>query len=150
MIKRLIIAAIVVLLAGCNEYTLYTDRFVAFDPNTSSVTSVNELGDFTGTYNVHYTGPTPSARFTVGWEVVAGNGLQEGRDFEIENSGRNLTFMPGVFSQPIRVHWLPSSLDASKDNSVTIRLVSGPDDVILGMPGPDGLFRQITITKYKD
>ena len=148
--KKFIFFAIIALLCGCNEYTIYKDKFVAFDPASSSVTSVHEQGDFTGAYVVHYTGETPSTRFTVEWEVVAGNGLQEGRDFEIENSGRNLTFMPGVFSQPIRVHWLPSSLDASKDNSVTIRLVSGPDDVILGMPGPDGLFRQIIITKYKD
>ena len=148
--KKFIFLAIIALLCGCNEYTIYKDKFVAFDPASSSVTSVHEQGDFTGAYVVHYTGETPSTRFTVEWEIIEGDGLKEGRDFEIENSGRNLTFMPGVFSQPIRVHWLPSSLDASKDHSATIRLVPRPDDVILGMPGPDGLFRHITITKYKD
>lgn len=148
--KKFILIAIIALLCGCNEYTVYKDRFVAFDPVASSVMSIHEQGDFTGTYVVHYTGETPSARFTIGWEIIEGDGLKEGRDYEVVTSGRTLTFMPGVFNQPIRIHWLPSAIDEAKDNSLTIRLSSGPDDLILGMPGPDALFRQITIKKYKD
>lgn len=150
MKKILLLTFLTFLMCGCNEYLVFTDRFVSFDLVTSSVTSINEAGDFVGTYNVHYTGETPAARFAVTWEIIAGEGLKEGVDFEVENSSRTLTFMPGVFSQPIRIHWLPHELDGAKDNSLVIRLKSGPEDVILGMPGPDGVNRQITIIKYKN
>lgn len=150
MKKILILTFLAAVLCSCNEYIVYTGKFVAFDTKTSSVTSINEAGDFVGTYNVHYTGETPSVRFSVTWEIIPGDGLKEGVDYVVENSSRTLTFMPGVFSQPIRIHWCPNELDATKNNSLIIRLKSGPDDVILGMPGPDESFRQITILKYKN
>lgn len=149
--KRLfIILSIIGLLTGCNEYTLYTGKFVAFDPASSSVTSINELGDFTGTYYVHYSGTSNDTRFAVTFEVIPGNGLVEGVDYEMETSGKTLNFMPGIFSLPIRIHWIPNEIDESKDNSVILRLTSAPDDITLGYPGPDKLNKEIKILKYKN
>ena len=150
MRNRFIIFAVIALICSCNEYTLFTGKFVAFDLASSDVTTINEAGDFTATYYVHYSGETPKERFSVEYEVIPGDGLEEGRDYEVETSGRKLNFLPGVFTLPIRIHWMPNDIDPSKDNSVIIRLVSGPEDIILGMPGPDMVNKEIKLIKYKN
>lgn len=77
---------------------------------------------------------------TIAYEIIVGDGLQEGVDFKIQSSQRSpLTFSPGTYSLPIRVIWYKSSsYDPSKDHTLTFRLTSSSvPEMLLGLPGPD-------------
>ena len=132
--------------ASCNKITLFDEAFVAFD-TASSVVSINATGEFTGSYTLHYTGPKPSAPIVVNFVVTCGNGLAEGVDYKVATAGGKITFMPGIYEQVIKIDWLPHEIDESKDNTVTISLVSA-DGVTLGYPGPDKLMKDLVIRKY--
>ena len=133
--------------ASCNKITLFDEAFVAFDTAKSSVVSINATGEFTGSYTLHYTGPKPSAPIVVSFAVTCGNGLAEGVDYKVATAGGKITFMPGIYEQVIKIDWLPHEIDESKDNTVTISLVSA-DGVTLGYPGHDKLMKDLVIRKY--
>lgn len=133
--------------ATCNKITLFDEAFVAFDTAKSSVVSINATGEFTGSYTLHYTGPKPSAPIVVNFVVTCGNGLAERVDYKVATAGGKITFMPGIYEQVIKIDWLPHEIDESKDNTVTISLVSA-DGVTLGYPGPDKLMKDLVIRKY--
>ena len=133
--------------ASCNKITLFDEAFVAFDTAKSSVVSINATGEFTGSYTLHYTGSKPSAPIVVNFVVTCGNGLAEGVDYKVATAGGKITFMPGIYEQVIKIDWLPHEIDESKDNTVTISLVSA-DGVTLGYPGPDKLMKDLVIRKY--
>lgn len=133
--------------ASCNRITLFDEAFVAFDSAKSSVVSINAAGEFTGSYTLHYTGPKPSAPIVVNFVVTCGNGLAEGVDYKVATAGGKITFMPVIYEQVIKIDWLPHEIDESKDNTVTISLVSA-DGVTLGYPGPDKLMKDLVIRKY--
>lgn len=139
--------SIAVSAASCNKITLFDEAFVAFDTAKSSVVSINATGEFTGSYTLHYTGPKPSAPIVVNFVVTCGNGLAEGVDYKVATAGGKITFMPGIYEQVIKIDWLPHEIDESKDNTVTISLVSA-DAVTLGYPGPDKLMKDLVIRKY--
>lgn len=139
--------SIAVSAASCNKITLFDEAFVAFDTAKSSVVSINATGEFTGSYTLHYTGPKPSAPIVVNFVVTCGNGLAEGVDYNVATAGGKITFMPGIYEQVIKIDWLPHEIDESKDNTVTISLVSA-DGVTLGYPGPDKLMKDLVIRKY--
>ena len=139
--------SIVVSAVSCNKITLFDEAFVAFDTAKSSVVSINATGEFTGSYTLHYTGPKPSAPIVVNFVVTCGNGLAEGVDYKVVTAGGKITFMPGIYEQVIKIDWLPNEIDESKDNTVTISLVSA-DGVTLGYPGPDKLMKDLVIRKY--
>ena len=138
---------IAVTAVSCNRITLFDEAFVAFDTAKSSVVSINAAGEFTGSYTLHYTGPKPSAPIVVNFVVTCGNGLAEGVDYKVATAGGKITFMPGIYEQVIKIDWLPHEIDESKDNTVTISLVSA-DGVTLGYPGPDKLMKDLVIRKY--
>lgn len=142
-----ILMSIAVSAASCNKITLFDEAFVAFDTAKSSVVSINATGEFTGSYTLHYTGPKPSAPIVVNFVVTCGNGLAEGVDYKVATAGGKITFMPGIYEQVIKIDWLPHEIDESKDNTVTISLVSA-DGVTLGYPGPDKLMKDLVIRKY--
>lgn len=139
--------SIAVSAASCNKITLFDEAFVAFDTAKSSVVSINATGEFTGSYTLYYTGPKPSAPIVVNFVVTCGNGLAEGVDYNVATAGGKITFMPGIYEQVIKIDWLPHEIDESKDNTVTISLVSA-DGVTLGYPGPDKLMKDLVIRKY--
>ena len=143
-------AAVVVMFLtalSCNRIETFSDSFIAFDSAKSSAVSVDAEGEFTGSYAVRYTGPKPSSPITVTFAVTCGDGLAEGVDYKVATSGSKITFLPGVYDQVIKIDWLPHDIDAEKDNTVTISLVSA-DGVALGYPGPDKLMKNLTIKKY--
>lgn len=142
-----VLMSIAVSAASCNKITLFDEAFVAFDTAKSSVVSINAAGEFTGSYTLHYTGPKPSAPIVVNFVVTCGNGLAEGVDYKVATAGGKITFMPGIYEQVIKIDWLPHEIDESKDNTVTISLVSA-DGVTLGYPGPDKLMKDLVIRKY--
>lgn len=135
------------MVCACNKIETFKDSFVAFDTAKSSVVSINAEGEFTGSYTVHYTGHKPTEPIVVSFEVTCGGGLAEGTDYKVATAGGKITFLPGVYDQVIKIDWLPHDIDASKDNTVTISLVSA-EGVTLGYPGPDKLMKDLVLRKY--
>ena len=132
---------------SCNRIETFSDSFIAFDSSKSSSVTIDAEGEFTGSYAVRYTGPKPSSPISVTFSVTCGDGLAEGVDYKVATSGSKITFLPGVYDQVIKIDWLPHDIDAEKDNTVTISLVSA-DGVALGYPGPDKLMKALIIRKY--
>ena len=139
--------AALALTGACNRIATFDGAFVAFDTAKSSVVSIDTEGEFTGSYTVHYTGPKPSAPIVVTFAVTCGDGLSEGIDYKVATVGGKITFMPGIYEQVIKIDWLPHDIDETKDNTVTIRLLSA-GGVTLGYPGPDRLMKDLVIRKY--
>lgn len=139
--------AALALTGACNKIATFDGAFVAFDTAKSSVVSIDAEGEFTGSYTVHYTGPKPSAPIVVSFAVICGDGLSEGIDYKVATVGGKITFMPGIYEQVIKIDWLPHDIDETKDNTVTISLLSA-GGVTLGYPGPDRLMKDLVIRKY--
>lgn len=149
--KKIFPLILVILLTGCNKYVQFTDWYVAFDTSKSSTSTVDEMGEFIGSYYVHYCGILRSNDLEVKYSIIPGDGLKEGIDFEMENAGETLKFLPGVYDLPIRISWLPNAIDTAKDNTLIIRIESCNDhDVIIGYPGPDNKGCELVIRKYKN
>ena len=140
--------AALALTGACNKIATFDGAFVAFDTAKSSVVSIDAEGEFTGSYTVHYTGPKPSAPIVVSFAVTCGDGLSEGIDYKVATVGGKITFMPGIYEQVIKIDWLPHDIDETKDNTVTISLLSA-EGVTLGYPGPDRLMKDLVIRKYR-
>ena len=140
--------AALALTGACNKIATFDGAFVAFDTAKSSVVSIDAEGEFTGSYTVHYTGPKPSAPIVVTFAVTCGDGLSEGIDYKVATVGGKITFMPGIYEQVIKIDWLPHDIDETKDNTVTISLLSA-EGVTLGYPGPDRLMKDLVIRKYR-
>lgn len=139
--------AALALTGACNKIATFDGAFVAFDTAKSSVVSIDAEGEFTGSYTVHYTGPKPSVPIVVSFAVTCGDGLSEGIDYKVATVGGKITFMPGIYEQVIKIDWLPHDIDDTKDNTVTISLLSA-EGVTLGYPGPDRLMKDLVIRKY--
>ena len=139
--------AALALTGACNKIATFDGAFVAFDTAKSSVVSIDAEGEFTGSYTVHYTGPKPSAPIVVSFAVTCGDGLSEVIDYKVATVGGEITFMPGIYDQTIKIDWLPHDIDETKDNTVTISLLSA-EGVTLGYPGPDRLMKDLVIRKY--
>ena len=139
--------AALALTVACNKIATFDGAFVAFDTAKSSVVSIDAEGEFTGSYTVHYTGPKPSAPIVVSFAVTCGDGLSEDIDYKVATVGGKITFMPGIYDQTIKIDWLPHDIDETKDNTVTISLLSA-EGVTLGYPGPDRLMKDLVIRKY--
>lgn len=140
--------ATLALTVACNMIETFDGAFVAFDTAKSSVVSIDAEGEFTGSYTLHYTGPKPSAPIVVSFAVTCGDGLSEGIDYKVATVGGKITFMPGIYEQTIKIDWLPHDIDETKDNTVTISLLSA-EGVTLGYPGPDRLMKDLVIRKYR-
>lgn len=140
--------ATLALTVACNKIETFDGAFVAFDTTKSSVVSIDAEGEFTGSYTLHYTGPKPSAPIVVSFAVTCGDGLSECIDYKVTTVGGKITFMPGIYEQTIKIDWLPHDIDETKDNTVTISLLS-TEGVTLGYPGPDRLMKDLVIRKYR-
>lgn len=98
-------------------------------------------------YNVYYSGKLQFEPMDVKYEVVAGNGLQQGRDYQLINTSDTLHFVQGMFERPVRIAWKESPLDPSKNNSLTIRILRNSKNYTIGLPGPDKLQSSLVIIK---
>ena len=110
--------AALALTVACNKIETFDGAFVAFDP------------------------------IVVSFAVTCGDGLSEGIDYKVATVGGKITFMPGIYEQTIKIDWLPHDIDETKDNTVTISLLSA-EGVTLGYPGPDRLMKDLVIRKYR-
>ncbi len=139
-------------LVSCNKFTSYDGPyFLYFDSEKSSSTSINEFGELVGNYYLHYSGVQRSDIMTVKYEVVAGNGLVEGVDYEFESFKGSVIFYPDVYEMTIRIRFLKHEIDAARNNSLRLSLVTCSDPAVsLGYPGPLETGKTLIINKYKN
>ena len=104
-------------------------------------------GTFVATYYVYMSTKKIAEDVTVNYELVVGDGLQEGVDFRQVSPGSSIVFPSGVYERPIRIEWLNHMIEAGKNNTVKIVLKSNSKNFTIGFPGPDHLNSEYTITK---
>lgn len=152
-LERILFAAVAIF--SCLFVTSCTDDdepydhpfvYITTDSGLSRVV-VNSDVNNVNTYNVYLSSRLLTENFVVNYEIIAGDGLQAGRDFEVVNPATSLTFPPGIYDLSIRIRWKPYPVDPTKDNTLTIRLTGNNMDFTLGAPGPDGLQREVVIEK---
>lgn len=148
--KRLYFILIICCIYACttDENTPYDTPFIHImsDTGASKVvvkTDVNNVN----TYNVYLSSKPLSENLEVNYQIVVGDGLKAGVDFELVTKGSTLTFLPGIYDMPIRIRWIPNPVDPGKDNTIVIRLTGNSQGLITGLPGPDGLQRELVIEK---
>lgn len=148
--KKILYLLMMVAICSCadQEGEWFDTPFVRISTETGQASTV-VLSDVrnVNTYYVYLSSPPLSEELTVSYEVIAGNGLQSGVDYEIVTGGETLSFLPGFYDAPIRVRWIPHRVDPAKDNTLTIRLTGNSRGFHLGYPGPGQLQRQLTIEK---
>lgn len=132
---------------GLNEIEPYDTPFVHIMKNEALTTVVTSNSNFVATYSVYFSSSAFTQNLEVTYEIKVGDGLLAGRDFEMVTTGNKLIFMSGIYDMPIRIRWLPNPVDPAKDNTLKIILVSNNQGVTMGLPGPDQLQKQFTITK---
>lgn len=132
---------------GLDENPEYDLKFVHIMVNESSSVNVSAKANTIGTYNVYLSAPASNESVTVTYEVIVGNGLKEGVDYELQDKNNTLTFLPGIYDMPIRIRWMANPVDPSKDNTIKIRLISNDKGYTIGLPGPSKNQSELTITK---
>ncbi len=140
-----------VALNGChiNDFKEFTDYYIAFAPGSASYTEVKEAASLVAQYPIHFCTVKRDETVSVTVEAIPGDGLKEGVDYKVISSATQ-SFPPGVYDKSFVIEWLPGSIDASKDNSLTLLLSGCSDpDIILGVPGPSGKYKSMKITKKK-
>lgn len=153
----LIVLSLTLLLMGCgkHEEIMFDTPFVTISDKSKLMTSMsidkdgnNILTELCVSVNVSkekFTGP-----IVIEYELIVGNGLEEGKDFKIQESTKSpLTFEPGTYDLPVRILWYKTPyFDESKDNSLVLKLISSSiPDMVLGYPGPNEVRRTFTFTK---
>ena len=150
MKKIIVMLLALVALCGCQkeEFEGIDMPFVKVTTTTGAsqtvvLSNVNNIN----TYVVSVSSKMLTTALVVNYEIVVGDGLQEGVDYELVTTGNQLTFEPGIYDMPIRIKWLAHPVDETKDNTLTIRLTGNSQNLHLGVPGPDGLQKQLVIEK---
>lgn len=125
----------------------YDRPFIHIMKNGLSAVSVSAQGTSVETYLVYLSSKALTENLTVDFEIIAGDGLTSGVDYEAVTSGSQLVFPPGIYEMPVRIRWLKNPVDESKDNTLKIVLVGNSMGFTLGLPGPDGKQKEFVITK---
>lgn len=139
----------VLLLVSCGieEQVPYQTPFIHIMYQESSETTISSLVHAPNAYMVYLSAAPLNRKLEVYYEIQVGDGLQEGRDFERLTLSDTLVFLNGIYDMPIRIQWLPSPLDLTKDNTLKIILKGNNLGINLGLPGPDHKQSVFTITK---
>ncbi|MBQ0144868.1 MAG: hypothetical protein KBS78_06825 [Bacteroidales bacterium] len=140
-------------LVSCNDKLeiRFEDYFVCIkdeaDAETSNFKASSEE-DVTTLY-VSLIAPPLGETLTVDYEITAGNGLVEGVDYKLLSSKKSVSIANGVTRMPIRIAFMPTPADKSKDNTLKIELKScSMPSIKIGYPGPSKRFSTHVITKY--
>ena len=148
--KKVFYMLLMITLSACadQEGEWYDTPFVRISTETGEASTV-VLSDVknVNTYNVYLSSTPQTEVVTVDFEILAGDGLQSGVDYEVVTEGTTLSFLPGIYAMPVRIRWMEHRVDPSKDNTLTIRLTGNSRGSCLGYPGPDQKQRQLLIEK---
>jgi hypothetical protein len=136
-------------LGSCSKSELEPFKEPFFHINVEERSTVEVLSNRKDTvdYKIYLSTELQFEPIDLNYEVKVGNGLVEGRDYSLITKGNKFTFPAGIFERSVRIAWLDSPIDPTKDNTITIRLLSNSKNYTIGLPGPDGLQRELVITK---
>lgn len=139
---------LVLLMPSCSKESVpYDTPFIHINFENKSLIDVLSNRKDTVDYMVYLSSELLFEPVNVQYEIKLGDGLEEGRDFVLLNESKGLNFPQGIFERPVRIAWKDVPVDATKDNRLTISLISNSKNFILGLPGPDQLQKQLIITK---
>ena len=151
---KIYLNSLIILLAGflssCGqeEHEPYDHPFIHIMYNEGSFVEIDSEAIAIGEYSVYLSSKPLKQNLEVVYEIIVGDGLTEGVDFDIINQGNKLTFLPGIYDMPIRIQWKNHRLpDTTKDNTLKIVLISNNQGFTMGLPGPDQLQKSLIITK---
>ncbi|MGN0202838.1 MAG: hypothetical protein ACI399_08060 [Candidatus Cryptobacteroides sp.] len=159
ILSAIILALPLMVLQGCGKHEeVYFDTpFVTISDKSKLTTSMtidkdgnNILTELCVSVNVSREKFTEA--ISIEYELIVGDGLEEGVDFKIQASTKSpLTFEPGIYDLPVRILWYKTdTFDESKDNSLVLRLASSSlPDMVLGYPGPNEVRRSFRFEKIK-
>ena len=154
LVIRLCLLAACLLATSCQDQLniMFKDFFVCIKDaggfDKSTVPSFSN--EFWVSYFVELHAETRQSEVVVTYEVVPGDGLKEGVDY-ILNESKTVTFPKNVYRMPLRIQYMRHTVDPSKDNTLTIRLLSTNDpEVGVGYPGPSKKYSTHTVTKVND
>lgn len=151
--KRLVllftICTTIGILSSCNKalITPYDNPFFYIHVNNASQVNVQATRNETVDYKVYLSSKLQYDPIALNYEIIVGNGLKAGVDFELVNTSTTLVFKPGYFEMPVSIKWKSNPLDATKDNSITIKLLDNDKGITVGLPGPDKKQTSLKITK---
>ena len=154
LIIRLCLLAACLLATSCQDQLniMFKDFFVCIkDANGEDKSVVPSFSnEYWVSYFVELHAETRQSDVVVTYEVVPGDGLKEGVDY-ILNESKTVTFPKNVYRMPLRIQYMRHTVDVSKDNTLTIRLLSTNDpEVSVGYPGPSKKYSTHTVTKVND
>ena len=148
------LAALLCVLSSCSDRPkdlLFQDFFVSVADETGSQSSriLSTANNLVVSYYFSLVSEARKEPLTVHFDLVVGDGLEEGKDFSLQTQARSVTFEPGVYRKPFRINYLKNPVDPSKDNTIRIIITSVSDpSLTIGYPGPSAKFSQHIITKY--
>lgn len=150
MKKMLLLIGFMMLLSvSCNKEleTPYDHPFFYIHQNNDSEITVQSNRNEPVDYKVYFSIKSQFEPVTLTYEIIVGEGLTEGVDYEILNPSSSLLFKPGYVEMPITIRWINHPIQEGKDNTLIIRLLSNDKDITIGMPGPDHKQSSLKITK---
>lgn len=150
LMVALILFMIASLASSCKkeEYKPYDNPFIHIHQNERSEVRVRDNRNETVSYYVYLSAKKQFKTTVVHYEITTGEGLKEGRDYELLTPGNELVFAPGITEMPIAIRWMQHAVEKSKNNTLTIQIKESNRDFNIGLPGPDQLQTSLTITKY--
>lgn len=140
--------------SSCEDHLkiIFDDWYVCVkDENDSQSSFVPDDADgLVGTYYFYLVSEERKTDLVVNYELIVGDGLKEGVDFECQSASNSVTFASGIYKRPMRIRFLKNPIDPTKDNTIKIKIVSTSDPgITIGYPGPSAKFSYHTITKNK-
>jgi hypothetical protein len=147
-IIKLGVLPLLLLISSCkDEFEPYNNPFFHIMVDNKETVEVLANRKDKVDYSVYLSAELQFDPIEVTYDITIGNGLKEGVDFDLITKGNKLIFPQGIFERPITIQWKESVLDPTKDNRIIIRLINNSKNYTMGLPGPDGLQRQLIITK---
>lgn len=139
----------IVLAGSCNKElaTPYDHPFFYIHVNKASEVQVQTSRNETVAYPVYFSTKQQFEPVTLNYEIIVGDGLKAGVDYELVSSSNTLVFKPGIVEMPIHIKWISHAVDPLKDNTITIKLLNNDKQVTVGLPGPDAKQSSLKIIK---
>lgn len=126
------------------------EPFVHIMVNELTEIEVNSSRRDVVSYYIYFSSKPVEESLEVTYAVVPGDGLQEGRDYQVVTNENPLVFPRGIYERPVQIRWLENKVDPFKDNSVRIIIEGNNLGVSNGLPGPDHYQKELKITKVNN
>lgn len=140
-------------LCSCEKHeTIFDHPFIYITDGKMSGSSREDVtsdGRYTSEYTLILSSKTLKEELIVTYDLIVGDGLTEGVDFELLNP-KSVVFPIGLYENVIRIKWNARRVDETKNNTIRIVLTGTNQNITLGFPGPDKNNSSFMITKFNN